>query len=114
MDEERRLQVPGGVTSTTLWTGPLEFEMHSDSWFWPRMIVTLDVREAVVDIWRGDRLIGSVARERLREWFGCGTGALTVGGVTWTARPMGVAVGLAGSAPAAVPSEVASFLARHL
>jgi hypothetical protein len=103
------------------WTGDLKWQVPSgegwsqDAWFNPPSIdVTVVVGLHTVEVYVGGQLFGLVARDELRTWFAHGTTGMPAGEVTWTSRPMGVALGVPGCSPWPVPSEIATHLASHL
>jgi hypothetical protein len=102
------------------WTGQLKFRVidacpAQEPWLaQPCVDVTIAVGLRTVEIWAGGLRHGSVPRDELRTWFAHGTWAMPAGDAAWTARPMGVAIAIAGSAPWPVPADIATHLAGHL
>lgn len=96
------------------WTGEVRFEAFPDSWFWPHLNLTLVVGKADVEIRSGCSIHGKTSRDELRHWFTEGTVEFVMGSIVWVARPMGVALLVAGSPPYRVESEAAAFIAERL
>lgn len=107
-------------SATSAWTGILQFKAFDDrwseaSWFNPAWIeVVIEVSADGVVVRSGGHRHGFVSRDELRVWFCHGTADLEAEDVTWRARPMGVALMIAGWGTAPVPGDIASRLAARL